>query len=115
MKTSKHKNLTRQGNRIGKSQIHCNMEACGEQVKSRRSIPVAEVNQIVDQAVRQVKASRTIYDDRLESLRSIERNEAHIADLENMLHEAQLTNKRIRSDLAQINLAITRQLELDGE
>lgn len=84
-------------------------------IPKRRSIPVNEVEQIVDRAVSDVKASMTIYDDRLEVLRSLERNEAHIEDLENMLHQARLNNKRIRSDLAQINLAIQRQLELDGE
>ena len=84
-------------------------------IPKRRSIPVNEVEQIVDRAVKDVKASLTIYDDRLEVLQSLERNEAHIEDLENMLHQAKLTNKRIRSDLASINLAITRQLELDGQ
>lgn len=84
-------------------------------IPQRRSIPVKEVEQIVDRAIKDVKASLTIYDDRLEVLQSLERNEAHIEDLENMLHQAKLNNKRIRSDLASINLAITRQLELDGE
>ena len=84
-------------------------------IPQRRSIPVNEVEQIVDRAIKDVKASLTIYDDRLEVLQSLERNEAHIEDLENMLHQAKLNNKRIRSDLASINLAITRQLELDGE
>ena len=86
-----------------------------ETIRQRRSIPVNEVEQIVDRAIRDIKASLTIYDDRLAVLRSLEKNEAHIEDLENMLHQAKLNNKRIRSDLAQINLAITRQLELDGE
>lgn len=83
--------------------------------KPRRSIPVYEVNQLIDSAVRDVKASLTIYDDRAEILHRLERNEASIEDLNTMLHEAKLNNKRIRSDLAQINLAITRQLELDGQ
>ena len=84
-------------------------------IPQRRSIPVKEVEQIVDRAIKDIKASLTIYDDRLEVLQSLERNEAHIEDLNSMLHQAKLNNKRIRSDLAQINLAITRQLELDGE
>lgn len=86
-----------------------------QHIHKRRSIPVSEVEQIVDHAIKDVKVSLTIYDDRLEILQSLERNEAHIEDLENMLHQAKLNNKRIRSDLAQVNLAITRQLELDGE
>lgn len=84
-------------------------------IPQRRSIPVKEVEQLIDRAIRDVKSSLTIYDDRLEVLRSLERNEAHIKDLESMLHQARLNNKRIRSDLAQINRAIQRQLELDGE
>ena len=84
-------------------------------IPQRRSIPVNEVEQMVDRAIKDVKASLTIYDDRLEVLQSLERNKAHIEDLENMLHQAKLNNKRIRADLASINLAITRQLELDGE
>lgn len=83
--------------------------------KPRRSIPADEVEQIVDRAINNVKASLTIYDDRLEVLQALERNEAHIEDLNSMLHQAKLNNKRIRSDLAQINTAIRRQLELDGE
>ena len=84
-------------------------------IPKRRSIPVNEVEQIVHRAVKNVKASLTIYDDRLEVLQSLERNEAYIEDLNSMLHQEKLNNKRIRSDLAQINLAITRQLELNGE
>lgn len=82
-------------------------------IPQRRSLPIEEVEQIVDRAVSNVKASLTIYDNRLEVLRSLERNEAHIEDLENVLHQARLDNKRIRSDLAQTNLAIQRQMELD--
>lgn len=84
-------------------------------IPQRRSIPVKDVEQLVDRAIRDVKASLTIYDDRLEVLRSLERNEAHIEDLNSMLHQAKLNNKSIRANLAQINLAIQRQLELDGE
>lgn len=84
-------------------------------IPKSRSILVNEIEQIVDLAVKNVKASLTIYDDLLEVLQSLERNEAHIKDLNSMLHQAKLNNKRLRSDLAQINLAITRQLELDGE
>lgn len=81
----------------------------------RRSIPVNEVEQIVDRAVSNVKASLTIYDDRLETLNQLKDNESYLEHLEHLLHETRLKNKRIRSDLAQINLAIKRQLELDVE
>lgn len=68
----------------------------------RRSIPV-------------VKAARTIYDDRTQILNQLEGNEGEIEYHEGVLHRLRLENKTIRSDLTRINLAITRQLELDGE
>ena len=43
-------------------------------IPQRRSIPVKDVEQLVDRAIRDVKASLTIYDDRLEVLRSLEQH-----------------------------------------
>ncbi len=106
MKTNKRK---------AKPQVHCNKTACDATYKPRRSIPIAEVNEMIECEVRQVKASLTIYDDRSETLNQLKDNEAYLEHLEQLLHEARLQNKSIRSDLAQINLAIKRQLELDGE
>lgn len=83
--------------------------------KPRRSIPVAEVNELIDHAVREVKASRTIYDDRNSLLEDLNENEDQISGLEQCLHSAKLRNKTLRTELAQINTAIRRQLELDGE
>lgn len=100
--------------KTNKPKVHSYM-AEEQTIPKRRSIPVKEVEQLIDRAIRDVKSSLTIYDDRLEVLRSLERNEAHIEDLENTLHSARLNNKRIRADLTQINLAIQRQIELDDQ
>lgn len=90
------------------------MDACtGE--KPRRSIPVEEVNKIVEHAVHEVKASRTIYDDRVDLLDRLKDNEAQIRDYETLLHRTRLHNKALRIELDQTNLAITRQMELDVE
>ena len=87
--------------------------ACG--VKPRRSIPVEEVEQIIKRATDRIKAERTIYDDRSTTLERLENNEGEAEYLEARLHQLRLDNKAIRAELARVNLAITRQLELDGE
>jgi hypothetical protein len=88
---------------------------CDPEARPRRSIPVEEVNRIVEHAVREVKSQRTIYDDRLALLDCLNHNEQQINDYEDLLHRTKLRNKELRLDLAQVNLAITRQMELDGE
>ena len=98
-----------------KPQVHCNMEACDPTNKPRRSIPVAEVNRMIDHEVSRVKASQTIYDDRLAIIANLQDNESSLEFFEVRLHEAKLANKSIRSELARVNLAIARQMELDGE
>lgn len=120
MKPSKVKKAIRQGNRFGMSQPVQDSNGCCAQTlgvphKPRRSIPVAEVHKMIDHEVSRVKASQTIYDDRLAIIANLQDNESFLESLEARLHEAKLANKSIRSDLARVNLAITRQLELDGE
>jgi len=70
---------------------------------------------MIDHEVSRVKASQTIYDDRLAIIANLQDNESFLESLEARLHETKLANKSIRSELAQVNLAITRQMELDGE
>lgn len=89
-------------------------QCCDPLPTPRRSIPVAEVNEIIQREVARVKAEATIYDDRARILEQLKGNEGDIAYLESRLHGIRLQNKTIRNDLAQVNLAITRQLELDG-
>lgn len=92
-------------------------ELCGSAINypaaPRRSIPVAEVEEIVNREVNRVKAELTIYDARSTILERLEDNEAEMEYLEGRLHQLQLDDKSIRSELKQINLSITRQLELD--
>ena len=93
-------------------------ERCGSAISypaapPRRSIPVAEVEEIVNREVNRVKAELTIYDVRSTILERLEDNEAEMEYLEGRLHQLQLDDKSIRSELKQINLSITRQLELD--
>ena len=88
---------------------------CDPSAKPRRSIPVEEVNRIVEGAIREIKSQRTIYDDRLSLLDRLSHNGQQISDYEDLLHRAKLRNKELRLELAQVNLAITRQMELDGE
>lgn len=96
-----------------KSEVELNSVVSG--VKPRRSIPIEEVNRRVEQAVREVKASRTIYDDRVDLLDRLRDNELRIRDLESSIHHARLLNKELRIELDRTNLAITRQMELDVE
>ena len=120
MKPNKVKKAIRQGNRFGKTEMDMATNGCcaqnlGVPTKPRRSIPVAEVHEMIEHEVSRIKASRTIYDDRLAILNQLEDNERDLEYLRARLHECQISNKQIRNDLARVNLAITRQLELDGE
>lgn len=112
MKASKKAKTIRIGNRFGKTEIGMAVDSCS---KPRRSIPIAEVNDMIERKVRQVKASLTIYDDRNSLLEDLNENEDQISGLEQCLHSVKLRNKTLRTELAQINTAIRRQLELDGE
>jgi len=81
----------------------------------RRSIPVAEVNDIIEREVARVKSELTIFDERLAIIRRVEETEADLEYLNARTHETQIQNKQLRSDLSRINLAIQRQMELDGK
>jgi hypothetical protein len=99
-----------------KTQKNISTDTCYDSgAKPRRSIPVDEVNEIIEHEIRRVKASLTIYDDRLEVLRQLTENENELEYFQTRLHETQIKNKQLRSDLSRINLAISRQLDLDGE
>jgi len=98
---------------MAKRKTHRPQIAEGEE--PRRSITVEEVNRIVERAVREVKASRTIYDDRVDLLDRLKHNEDQIREYEECLHHTRLRNKALRIELDKTNLAITRQMELDVE
>lgn len=113
------KKATRSRNTVGKlaGSIAAAVGDCDAQAlpTPRRSIPVAEVHGIIEREVARVKSELTIFDDRVAVLRRLQENEADLEHLQRRLHETMIQNKQIRSDLSRINLAITRQMELDGE
>jgi len=88
---------------------------CDPEAKPRRSIPVAEVNGIIEREVARVKSELTIFDERLAIIRRVKETESDLEYFNARVHETQIQNKQLRSDLTRINLAIKRQMELDGE
>lgn len=101
---------------MGKTMMGLNASDCCEALPNpRRSILVAEANSIIDREVARVKSELTIFDDRLAIIRQVEETESELEYLNTRTHDAQIRNKQLRSDLSRINLAIKRQMELDGE
>lgn len=70
---------------------------------------------MIQREVNRVKSQLTIYDDRLAVLAELEMNESELEYLNACVHDTQIRNKQLRSDLARVNLAIKRQMELDGQ
>ena len=101
--------------KTNKPQVKAGMEACDAAFKPRRSIPVEQVDGIIEREVARVKSELTIFDERLAIIRQVEETEADLEYLNTRTHETQIQNKQLRSDLTRINLAIQRQMELDGE
>lgn len=81
----------------------------------RRSIPVDEVEEIIKREVANVKSELTIYDERLRIMSALRENEAEVDYHGTVLHRLEIRNKQISKEFARINLAIKRQMELDGE
>jgi len=81
----------------------------------RRSIPVAEVDGIIQREIARVKSELTIFDERLAIIRQVKETESDLEYFNARTHDVQIRNKQLRSDLSRINLAIKRQMELDGE
>lgn len=78
----------------------------------RRSIPVSEVAELIQEARQEIKAQRTIYDDRLDCLDNLADNTHCIEHHEQCLHNARLHQQSLRKELERIDLAIRRELEL---
>ena len=104
--------LIRKGNRIGKTASQMNLESTG--LKPRRSIPVKEVNEMIDRAVSHVKAEQTIYDDRNKLIVEIAEQERAVEYHENCLHMIERSLIQLRLQLKQTNTAIARELDLDS-
>lgn len=82
--------------------------------KPRRSIPVKEVNEIIEREVARVKSERTLYDDRIELLNSINRMNEVKAHHEQCLHNCEVSLKDLHNQLSLTNLAIRREMELES-
>ena len=70
---------------------------------------------MIEREVSRAKAARTIYDDRAELLERISGTEYELDHYEKVVHQVKLTIQCQKKELAQINLAITRELELDAQ
>lgn len=80
----------------------------------RRSIPVKEVNEMIDRAVSRVKSERTIYDDRNELITTIEEQERAVEHHETCLHNLEKHLIALKLQLTKTNTAIARELDLDS-
>lgn len=110
---TKTKKAVRAESTVGNKARYIGDECCDEALPS--SISLSEVQGIVEREVAHVKSKLTIFDDRVAVLRQLQENEADLEHLQERLHETLIQNKQIRSDLSRVNLAIRRQMELDGE
>ena len=88
--------------------------ATGMPPKPRRSIPVKEVNEMIDRAVARVKSERTIYDDRNELIATINEQERAVEHHENCLHNLERHLISLKLQLNKTNTAIKRELDLDS-
>ena len=80
--------------------------------KPRRSIPVAEVDEMIQQEVNRVKSSRTIFDDRNDILAELDRVKSEFEYHDNLAHHFQKQIQTGQAHLKEINTAIKRELEL---
>jgi len=91
-------------------QIHL---AAGQEIKPRKSIPVDEVNELIDKFRADIQKERTIYNERKDILRMIEENENELEHYENLIHNLKLARKGLEQNLASLNKEIARKLDFD--
>lgn len=80
--------------------------------KPRRSIPVAEVDKMIEAEVRRVKSQRTIFDDRNELLDELNRVKGELEYHDNLVFHCQKQLQIVQEQLNEINTAIRRELDL---
>ena len=80
----------------------------------RRSIPIKEVDEMINRAVSRVKSERTIYDDRNELLRRINEVELNLEYHESSVHNCKKNLISLKAELNKTNTAIARELDLDS-
>ena len=109
--------LIRKGNRIGKTATSMATDDHLEAptgYKPRRTIPAKEVDEMINRAVADVKASRTLYDDRNDILRAITAEESCKAHHEQCIHSCNGELIILERQLYKTNTAIARELDLDS-
>ncbi len=82
--------------------------------KTRRSIPIAEVEAMIDREVAHVKSERTIYDDRNELIATIDEQERAVKHHEACLHNLEKNLISLKLQLNKTSTAIKRELDLDS-
>ena len=97
-------------NKLGSEMLPCDIECH----KPRRSIPVKEVDEMIDRAVSRVKSERTIYDDRNSLIEAINDTEQDIETHETCLHNLEKNLISLKLQLNKTNTAIKRELDLDS-
>lgn len=78
----------------------------------RRSIPVAEVDKMIEAEVRRIKSQRTIFDDRNELLDELNRVKGELEYHDNLVFHYQKELQTVQAQLNEINTAIKRELDL---
>lgn len=82
--------------------------------KPRRSIPIKEVNEMIDREVARVKSERTIYDDRNSLINRINEVERDYEYHSTCLHNIEKNLISLKQELKATNTAIARELDLDS-
>lgn len=88
--------------------------ATGMPPKTRRSIPVKEVDELINRELARVKSERTIYDDRNDLLQSIREVECNLEYHESSVHICKKNLISLKAELNKTNTAIKRELDLDS-
>lgn len=82
--------------------------------KPRRSIPVKEVDAMIEREVARVKSERTLYDDRNALINHIADVESNLEYHESSAHNCEKTLIALKLQLNKTNIAIKRELDLDS-
>jgi hypothetical protein len=113
MKTKNKERIIRTGNRFGKTEM--SMAAMETDLpKPRCSIPVNEINEIIDREVARVKASLTIYDDRIELIKQINDMKELKAHHETCVHNCRVSLTELNNELKETDLAIRREMDFNS-
>lgn len=115
MKLNTKKKVTRIGNRFGKTEMSTAMDECPEKApKPRRSIPMAEVNEMLDQQAQRLTRPLTPYDERLRLIREIEETEGEANYHTHQAKGCALNVASLQRELKAINQSIADELDFDA-